>query len=534
MELLLTLMNSGALVDPITSTPLQVGGVGTTVAALLEALSFILTPETLFLLVLATLLGLIMGASPGVGGPTTLAILIPVTYALEPKLAFIVLAASIGGINFGGSLTAILLNTPGTPVNAATLFDGHPMARNGRSAEAIAASAVASGSGAVIGLLLVIVLSPFLLSIILLFSPPEFFWLAVLGLLLIAVATPGNKLANIISGGLGLMLSFHGINRVIGTTRFTWGVDYLAGGISPIPTMLGMFAIAEMINLLSKNRSIATELSIKDVGRQRIDGIMDVVRNWKLFIRSAALGWIIGVIPGVGGTLANFVAYAQAKAGFTGDEIPFGEGNVKGMIASESSNDAKDGGSLIPTLALGIPGSVTMAILLGAFTLHGINPGPTVLRDHLPLVFVIILTLIFANILTSAIGLLTTKQIASVTKIPLNLLAPLVIVVALAGAYVIRSNFNDVVLAIAFAFVGILFIKFSVSRVPLLLGLVLGPVVERNFFLTLQIFRGDYSVFFTRPISAGIIVLTAIAVLIFTDLVDVRSLLGLSSPDKHD
>lgn len=467
-------------------------------------------PTHIGFILIATLLGLVMGVIPGLGGAITLALLVPITFDMETNVAIMILAAALGGTNFGGSVTAILLNTPGSAPNAATLLDGYPMARQGRAGEAIAASAIASASGAIIGLGLLVVSIPFIRPITLAFGSPEFFWLALLGLTVIAVATTGSIVSDLIAGGFGLMLAFHGLNPVTGTARFTWGSSYLLDGIQLIPAIIGLFALGEMINLASRHTTIA-EAEVISGGR--VEGIKAVGRNWWLFLRSALLGWTIGVIPGVGGTVANFVAYLQAKQ-TSSDPESFGRGNVKGVIASESSNDAKDGGSMLPTLGLGIPGSASTAVLLGAFILHGVTPGPLLFQENLQLVFVIVFALLISNVVTSAVGLLAIKPLSQLTKVPITTLAPVVFVIALLGSYVVRSNFNDMLLALAFGVFGFAMIKFNISRIALVIALVLGPLAESNFHRSLQISRGDFGVLFTNPLSIVLIAFIVIVLLI--------------------
>jgi putative tricarboxylic transport membrane protein len=474
------------------------------------ALSVVTNPLNIGLVVLATLLGLVMGITPGLGGAITLALLIPITFDLDANIAIMILAAALGGTNFGGSVTAILLNTPGSAPNAATLLDGYPMARQGRAGEAIAASATCSASGAIIGLALLVLSVPFIRPITLAFGSPEFFWLALLGLTVIAVATTGSVVNDLIAGGFGLMLAFHGLNPVTGTARFTWGSNYLLDGIQLIPAIIGLFALGEMINLVSQRSTIA-EAEVVSGGR--IKGIRTAVQNWSLFLRSSLVGWVIGVIPGVGGTVANFVAYLQAKQ-TAADQASFGRGNVKGVIASESANDAKDGGSMLPTLGLGIPGSASTAVLLGAFILHGVTPGPLLFQEDLQLVFIIVFSLVISNILTSIIGLTAIKPLSQLTRVPITSLAPVVFVIALLGAFVLRSNFNDVLLALAFGVFGFAMIKFNISRIALVIALVLGPLAESNFQRSLQISQGDFGVLFTNPLSIVLIVILILVLLL--------------------
>lgn len=483
---------------------------GDPIEAIYIALDVVLEPYSLFLILLAVGLGLIVGVLPGLGGPIALALLIPVTFTLNSNVAIMVLAATLGATAFGGSITAILLNTPGDAPNAATLLDGYPMARQGRGGEALAASAVSSASGALIGLLLLIISLPVVRSLTLAFGSPEMFWLAIAGLTTVALATRGSVLTDLIAGAFGLMLAFHGLNPVTGTPRFTYGTTYLFDGIELIPLIIGLFAIAEMIKLMGEKQSIAEETEIG--GGIRV-GVRNVISNWKLVIQSSSIGWVVGVIPGAGGTVANFISYITAKQR-SSNSSSFGEGNIKGVIASESANDSKDGGSMIPTLGLGIPGSASTAVLLGAFIVHGITPGPLLFQENLQLVFIVIFSLFISNILTSTIGLLSANMVVKITKIDITTVAPLVVAVALLGSFAIRNNFGDVFLAVAFGIIGYLMMKYDMSRVAVIIALVLGPLAEQNFHRSLQVSRGDYSILFTQPLSMLLILITVIMIMI--------------------
>lgn len=489
---------------------LQATQTGDLYEAILIGLETVLTPTNLALIIFASLLGLLMGALPGLGGPITLALLIPVTFNMDTNTAIMVLAAALGGGAFGGSITAILLNTPGAAPNAATVFDGYPLARQGRANEAIAASAVSSACGALLGLLLVGLLITFIIPIALTFGSIEFFWLAILGLSIIAVATRGSVLSDLIAGAFGLMLAFHGLNTVTGTARFTWDIQYLFDGIQLIPVIIGLFAIAEMVSLTSKGDTIS---SVELVTGGKLKGIKSVFQNKGVFLRSSILGWLIGVVPGVGGTVANFVAYLQAKQS-AANPASFGTGDIRGVIASESSNDAKDGGSMIPTLVLGIPGSASTAVLLGAFIIHGVTPGPALLEENLQLLFIIVFALGLSNITTSAFGLAFTEQIAKITRISTATMAPVILFIALLGTFVIRSNFGDVAIAAVFGLFGFWMMKFDISRVSIIIAMVLGPLAENNLHRAIQISHGDYSILFSRPQSILLIIALVVVLLL--------------------
>ena len=470
--------------------------------ALSEALGVVASPTGIALVVGGTLLGITVGSIPGLGGPVALSLLIPITFEMDAQFAFIILAATLGGVNMGGSITAILLNTPGTAPNAATTFDGFPMAQQGRGAEAIAASAISSGAGALVGIALFAALLPVLTPLALAFWSPEYFWLALVGIATIAVASRGSVLDDLIAGGLGILLTFHGVSTVTGGVRYTAGTQYLQSGVPLVPAIIGLFAVAQMIELFLTQSTVAGGES---PAGKRMDGIRATMTHWRVLAVSSIVGWVVGIVPGVGGTVANFVAYLQAKERSSEPER-FGEGEVAGVIASEAANDAKDGGSLAPTLALGIPGSASTAVLLSAFLLHGLTPGPLLIAENLEVVFVVLLALVSSNLLTSGIGLFGSGAFVQVTRVPATVLVPAVLSLAVVGAFAVRGRFGDVSLMAGFGLLGFVMWRLEISRVALIIGLVLGGLVEENFQRTLQLAGGDYGVFLSRPLSLALVV----------------------------
>lgn len=467
-------------------------------------------PFHLLLIFLAVLLGLCLGMMPGLGGVVTIALLIPLTFSLDANVAFMIFAAALGGVNFGGSVTAILLNTPGAAPNAATLLDGYPMARNGEGGRAIAASAMASVSGAVFGLLILVLSIPLMRSIITVFGPPEIFWLAVWGLTVVAIIVRGDMISGLISGGFGLLVAMHGQNHLTATVRWTYDQTFLLDGFKLIPTLIGLFAVAEMISLVSEGGSISQET--EEVSGGRLQGIKDVIEHKWLFLRSALVGAAIGVIPGIGGTAANYIAYFQA-AQTSSESEKFGTGDVRGVIASEASNDAKDGTAFLPTLGLGIPGSASMAVLLGAFVLHGVTPGPLLIENNLDIVTTIIVALLISNLLTSIIGMIAVNKLVYVTRINVELLAPLILAIAFLGTFALNNNIFDLHITLLFGIIGFAMIKTNMSRVPFVLALVLGPLAEENFLRSLQLSRGSFDIFFES--AASLILIVAIVISFF-------------------
>ncbi len=477
-----------------------------------EALALLFTLNGVMFLGLGVGIGLVFGAIPGLGGTTAIALLIPLTFGMQAAEAITLIGGVMGSVAFGGSISAILLNTPGIAPNAATCFDGFPLAQQGKAGMAIGAAATASSLGGLIGVAILIAVIPVAKQVVLLFSPPEFFSLAILGLGAIALSTGGKFLRGLIAGGVGLALSFVGFDAVNGGDRFTAGYEYLLDGIRLVPTLTGLFAIAEMINLTIKGGTVAQQGSAAVAISRVSDGIFAVFRNLPILLRGSAIGAFIGAIPGVGGTVASFLSYASTVQA-SKDPESFGKGNIQGVIAPESANNAKDGGALIPTLAFGIPGSAEMAIFLGVLVLHGLEPGPLMLIEHEGVVFSLIVAVASAAIIASVIGLLIARWLTLITLVDVHMLAPTVIAVALVGVYALHNSIGDVVEAMVFGIVGFLMIRYDYPRITAVIALVLGELAERSYHQSLMIGDDDLTIFVTRPISLGLLAATVLIVL---------------------
>lgn len=455
------------------------------------------------------LLGLCFGVIPGLGGTTALALLIPVTFGMESVDAMYLAGGVMGATSFGGSITAILLNTPGTAPNAATTFDGYPLAQQGKAGYAIGAAACASSMGGLIGLFTLILFIPLAKEIVLSFGPAEFFLLAILGLTAIAVSVRGKLLRGLIAGCIGLMFAFVGSDAITGDLRYTGGVDYLWDGIPLVPTLTGMFAISQMLELSLKGGSVATKeqagkVSISGVGQ----GVLAVFQNWTVLLRGSIIGTIIGAIPGLGGTVASFLAYSSTVQ-TDKDPSSYGKGNIRGVIAPESANNAKDGGSLIPTVAFGIPGSAETALFLGILVLHGIDPGPSILLYNEREIYGLIVAITAAALGASLLGLLLSRFLVLITRIDVGIVVPVVIGISLTGVYVLDGRMADVLLTVIMGLIGYLMIRFDYPRLTLVIALVLGETAEKSFHQVQLISDGQALGFMLdRPVSVILIVAT--------------------------
>jgi TctA family transporter len=469
----------------------------------LPALTAMLSWPAPLYLVLGTLLGMLFGILPGLGGPQVLALLLPITYGMETNLAIVLLVGAMSSIAFGGSIPGILINTPGTGQSAATCFDGFPLAQQGKAGLAIGAAATASCLGAIFGAIILTLILPVGRRVVLAFSYPEYFMLALMGLSVIAVVSKGSLWKGLIAACLGLIFSTIGYDPVTGSVRFTFGTDYLWDGIRLVPAFVGLFAIGEAIDLFLRRGKIAQAYSGK-IGRVR-DGVMAVFKNFGLFLRCSAIGTIIGIIPGVGGAVTNFLAYGHAVQSSKNPE-KFGTGDIRGVIASESANDSKDGGALVPTLLFGIPGSLEMAVFLGALIVLGLEPGPRMMMDRPEVVLVLIYTLVAGNILVALIGIFGAGVLVKITYVPTSLLAPVIFMLGLMGAYLTHGMFADVVLALVFGVLAFAMKRFDFPRVAVVIAIVLGGLAQKTFHQTLMLwgFKG----FFIRPISMGLFIIT--------------------------
>ena len=480
--------------------------------SIIAALTLLFTIKGIMFLALGTFVGLVFGAIPGLGGTTAIALIIPLTYGMDPEEAITLVGGIMGSVAFGGSISAILLNTPGIAPNAATCFDGYPLAQQGKAGMAIGAAATASSLGGLIGVLILVAVIPIAKQIVLLFGPPEFFALAIMGIGAIALSTGGKFLRGLIAAGIGLALSFVGYDSVSGGIRFTAEYEYLWDGISLVPTLTGLFAISEMINLTIKGGTVAANKG-KDIRIDRVmDGVKMVFKHYPIVFRGSAIGAFIGAIPGVGGTVASFLSYASVVQTSKEPET-FGKGNIIGVIAPESANNAKDGGALIPTLAFGIPGSAEMAIFLGILILHGMEPGPMLLIEHEGKIFSLILALAIACVLASVVGLISARALRLITLVDVHILVPAVVSVALVGVYALHSNINDVVLSLVFGAIGYLMIRYDYPRITLVIALVLGKLSEQSFHQSMMMSDNDSTIFFTRGISLFLLLVTAAIIL---------------------
>ncbi|OAN35119.1 tripartite tricarboxylate transporter permease [Mycolicibacterium iranicum] len=474
--------------------------------ALPTALAAVATWQFLVAFLIGCANGMLTGLLPGLGGSVGIALMIPFTYGMETTTAMGLFVAALAGQSFCGSISAILLNIPGSSPSAATTIDGYPLARQGRGGFAIGISASASFLGAAIGTVVLIALIPAVRPLVLSFSFAEFTLLGVLGLTIIAMASRGSMIKGIIAGLLGVLLSFVGFAPVGGDVRYVFDQPALFNGFEVVVVLVGMFAITEALELLRTNQTVAQTMMREKFGYGQIwEGITYTVKQPFLLARSSLIGTGVGLVPAVGGTVAAFLAYFQAAR--TVKNPRFGQGDPRGVLAPEASNDAKDAGSALPSLAFGIPGSSDWAIVMGAMVIHGLTPGPNLIRENPDIVWIAILVLIAASFLSSFLGVLFGPQLLHITRVKPGILSPVVLLLAVVGAYALNLSLIDVLVSIGFGLVAYVMRSIGMPLIPVILGFILGPLVERSYLQTVSTY-GFVDGFFSRPITIVLIVLT--------------------------
>jgi TctA family transporter len=462
------------------------------------------SPHLLGLMLIAVVCGLLVGVTPGIGGKLSIAMAIPFIYGMDmiSGAVFLLTLHAVNGTS--GQISSIMFGIPGDGDDAATTLDGYPLAKQGQAARALGASITASGVGGILGAVVFACLIPFLRPIVLSFSPSEFFLIALLGISFIAFLASGEKIVKgLIVGFWGLMLATVGMDSQTGTPRYAGDMLFLWDGVSLVTAVLAIFAVPEMLSLSARGTSIASqsEPQVAISYRQLLSGVREVPRHWFLVLRTAIIGSVIGIIPGLGGSAAAWFCYGHAVQTSRHPER-FGKGAIEGVIAPESASNAKEGGSLLPTLFFGIPGSSGMAILLGAFIVLGIQPGPMLLATQLDLVWSLIWALVIGNLMAVAILLVICRWVAVLTFVNGRLLVPFVLVFIALGCFLSEFQWENLALLIPLSALGYAFMRAGWPRSPFVIGLVLGGTAEESLFQALQIWG---MAFFLRPISLVLI-----------------------------
>ena len=476
---------------------------------LASAIVGLTTPGALFNVLWATLLGMTIGMLPGLTATLGIALLTTLTFRMDAGDAILILICMYVGAIYGGSRTAILLNIPGTPANAASSLDGFPLARAGRAGEAMGLATVGSFFGSCVGLVLLALIAPQLAEFGLRFQSFEFFWLAVFGVVISGRLTAMNDpIKGWIAGFLGLLVAQVGQEGIHAYQRFSYGSVDLAGGLALLPALVGAFGFAEILSVM-KDPAYET---VRDVGNRILPRVRDVATRWWLILRSGVMGTAMGIIPGVGEDMGAWVSYAAARRASRTPET-FGKGSTDGLLAAETGNNAAVPGAIIPVLTLAVPGSAPAAVLLAAMFIHGVRPGPLIMIESPSFVFEVAAMLFWASVAILVLGLLLTRPMLTVLRVPREYLMPIIFVLCVVGSFAIASRVFDIWVMLGFGIAGFALRQMHYPMAPLILGIVLGDILDKNFRRSMLISDGSLEPFVTRPISAVLAALTLFTIL---------------------
>ena len=460
--------------------------------------------------------GILGGAMPGVSPSMAVAILLPFTFGMSPTMGMVMLCAIYLASNDGGSITAVMINTPGTPSAVVTAFDGYPLAKNGRPGYGLGVSLVASVWGGFVGIIILILFSAPLAKVALKFWPAEYFSLALMGLSTVSSMAGKRWVESLMAVLLGRLLNTIGLDHVNGVNRFTFDILNLFDGFSFVPALIGLFALSEVFQNVEENdysayKTVTDKVSVWPSVREYLS------LKWSI-LRSGVLGTLIGIFPGAGGTIASFIAYDVEKR-LSKHPEQFGQGALEGVAAAEASNSSSVGGALVPLLTLGIPGSASTAVLIGALMIHELRPGPELFTKHPDLVYTLFSSLFMANVVLYLLGTWGSRIWIKVTQVPKTVLYPMIFAFSIVGSFAVRSSVFDVGVCLGFGIVGWMLKKYHYPLSPIVLGLVLGALIETNLQMTLVM--GGPALLFTRPLSATLLAITAV-LLVWPVIVELR------------
>ncbi|MFZ9068711.1 MAG: tripartite tricarboxylate transporter permease [bacterium] len=475
--------------------------------AIFSGLWALADPMLLLLIGLATLGGILVGALPGLNATNGVALLLPFTITMEPIAAIAVLTTIYCAATFAGAITAILINTPGTSASATTCLDGYPLAQRGEAGRALGMAAVSSTIGGIISVLCLMAAAPLLAGAAYKFAPPEYFALTVFGLSMLASIGEESSIKSIMSGAFGVLLATVGIDLLTTVERFTFGMNELTEGIGFVPVMIGVFGIAELLAQAGQLGIVRERITLRAI---QLPSKADYQKTWKAILRSSGIGTFIGILPAEGATIASMIGYNEAKRWSKTPE-EFGKGSIEGIAGSEAANNSATGGAMVPTLALGIPGSPTAAVILAGLMVHGLRPGPTMFTEQSTFVFAIFWSMLLVNVLFFFIGLYGARIFARATLIPLTILWPMVFLFSIVGAYALDQSMIDVWIALIFGVIGYLMRRYGFSVVSLAIGLILGGMLEKRLGQSMVMLDEQWWLIATRPLSLFFLVLTVLA-----------------------
>ena len=474
--------------------------------ALQAMASAVVDPYLLALILGTTVLGVIIGVLPGLGATTGAALLLPFTLTMDSVHAISVLATIYVSATFAGSITAILINTPGTSAAAATTFDGYPLAQRGEAGRALGVAVVSSTVGGVFSVAVLCVAAPLLARVAYEFRPPEYFALTLFGLSMLASISAGGAVKNLIGGVFGVWLATIGAERATGIERFMFGNYELYEGLSFVPVFIGLFAMSELLVQSKFANRIADTVAMKAV---KLPTKEDYRRIWKTILRSCGIGTFIGILPAEGATVASMIGYSEARR-WSRNREEFGKGAVEGIAGAEAANNAATGGAMVPTMVLGIPGSGTTAVILVGLMVHGLRPGPYLFTEQVDKVYQIFGAMLLANIMFMAMGLYAAKLFARISLVPTPILWPVVFALSVIGAYSLSASLLDVWIVLIFGVIGFFARRHGFAVAPIAVGLILGEMVETNLQNSLKMFDGDWWLIAAQPLAALFLVLAVL------------------------
>src|SRR6201991_4216221 len=467
----------------------------------------LMEPHRLMYLMAGCMMGLVLGIVPGIGGLAGTAMLLPFTFGMDPYSAFALLLGLGATTATGDPIPAILFGVPGGAASAATVLDGFPMAKKGEAGRALSAAYMSSMMGGIFGAMLLAVSIPILRPVMLYLGSPELLAFSVLGISMVAVLSGSAPLRGAAAGCLGVMIAMIGSDPQTGTLRWTFDSLYLWDGLPITPVLLGLFALPELCDLLIARVAIAHGVDKKDIYKGQWQGVKDCFDNWWLIMRCSWIGGGIGSIPGISASVVDWLAYGHALKTEKGASETFGKGDVRGVIASESSNNAKEGGALVPTVAFGVPGSATMAILLGAFLIHGLVPGLDMLTKNLSITYAMVWSVALANVLGAGLCYAFSPQFARLATLRYTLILPAVLGIIYIGAFEASRQWGDLFTLLFFGLLGWIMKQFKWPRPPLILGVVLGDTIERYLFISVERYGVSW---FARPVVALLFIIAII------------------------
>lgn len=481
--------------------------------------SSILTITNITLIFLGTFAGIIVGALPGLSTTMGIALCVPFTFGMDPLSGLALLGGIYNGSVYGGSISAILIRTPGTAASCATTFDGYPMTQKGQGVLALNTALISSLIGGIFGVFVLLFIAPPLAAFALSFGPPEYFMIAVLGLTIIITLSEESLLKGLIGGLLGVFVATIGFDPIVGIPRFTFGIVELYDGIPLIPALIGLFSFAQVIRLIGKKDSIDEGFKGSLKGTK---GNFPSWKEWKTIrktlFRSPIIGTIVGILPGAGADIASIVSYSEAKRNSLTPE-QFGTGSIEGLVASEAANNSVVGSSLVPLLTLGVPGNAASAVLLGGLLIHGLFPGPFLFAENPSVVYGFIISLFIANVAMLILGFVGVRVFPLVLKMSTSLLIPVITVLCVTGSYAINNNFTHVVIMLLFGLLGYVLESQKFPLATVILGIILGPMAENGLMQSLVMSRGSWMIFVERPLS-----LTLLSLTVFSTIYSLRKI----------